>query len=209
VVDGIECSVVIDAAGKTSRFTPRRTADEFGIQYTQAESGPSGVLNFWFFADGYGGSVSIEGGRSNFCFLIKKGALPRYVGIEDRLVTGPLAYDKLPGDLITAGDAAGMIDPFCGDGMHHALDTGMLAARVVAAGIRRHAAYEQIKREYDAERARRWSTRRMAGAAIRRFLRHRQLFGKALDVVPSALLNRIVNDLVGAHRDSSRDRHAA
>src|SRR5205823_9601715 len=32
-VDGMACSVVIDAAGKLSRFTKRNTVDEFGIQY--------------------------------------------------------------------------------------------------------------------------------------------------------------------------------
>jgi hypothetical protein len=53
--------IVIDAAGKLSRFTPRRSAPQFGIQFY--EPAPRGdVLDFWFFEDGYGGAVTVEGG---------------------------------------------------------------------------------------------------------------------------------------------------
>ena len=93
------------------------------------------VLNFQFSENGYGGGVSIEGGQSNFCFLVKKDALKGYLGDRRCLVTGPLAYDRLPGHFIAIGDAGGMVDPFCGEGMRHALETGILAARVVAAGL--------------------------------------------------------------------------
>src|SRR5262249_34562563 len=110
--------------------------EEFGIQYTEAEP-ESSVLDFEFFEDGYGGSVSVEGGRRNRCFLIKKDALGRYLDRPDCLVTGPLAYDRIPGRFIGIGDALGMVDPFCGEGMRHAMETGVLAARVVAAGLRR------------------------------------------------------------------------
>lgn len=190
LVDGAACSVVIDAAGKLSRFTRRRSVDEFGIQYEEGGArGP--VLDFWFFEDGYGGAVAIEGGRSNFCFLVKKDMLPRYVPRDGRLVTGPLAYDRLPGEFIAIGDAAGMVDPFCGEGMRHALDTGMLAARVVARGIRRRAGYEQMKWEYEAEWQRRWEVKRALGAGIRRLLACRRLFGAALRRIPSWLLNRM------------------
>ncbi len=189
-VDGMECSVVIDAAGKLSRFTKRRAVDEFGIQYV--ETGTQGpVLNFAFFEDGYGGSVSIEGGRSNSSFLVKKAALRRYIGRPDCLVTGPLAYDKVPGEFIAIGDAAGMMDPFCGEGMRHALETGILAARVVARGIRRGASYAEMKWEYEAAWTRRWGARREIGAMIRRLLSHRQAFASALRVSPSWLLNRM------------------
>ena len=98
------CAVVVDAAGKLSRFTPRATVDEFGIQFSEAGC-RGNVMDFWFFEDGYGGAVSVEGGRSNYCFLISKGKLPRYLHRRDCLVTGPLAYDRLPGDFIAIGDA--------------------------------------------------------------------------------------------------------
>jgi flavin-dependent dehydrogenase len=183
VVDGVACGVVIDAAGKLSRFTGRRTADEFGVQYTENGS-RGGVLDFWFFEDGYGGGVSIEGSLSNFCFLIKKPALPKYLGRPGRLVTGPLSYDRLPGGFIAIGDAAGMVDPFCGEGMHHALDTGMLAAQIVAAGIRSRLSYEQMKWEYESAWQRRWGMRRTMGGMIRRLLAHPRLLATGLKCVP-------------------------
>src|SRR5215471_2605319 len=187
VVDGIRCGVVIDAAGKLSRFTRRQTVDEFGIQYME-EGQLGSVLDFRFFETGYGGGVSVEGGRSNFCFLVRKDGLKRHLEGRECLVTGPLAYDRLPGRFIATGDACGMVDPFCGEGMRHALETGILAARVVAAGLRRHAGYEEMKWEYEARWERRWAVRRGVMAWLRQ---SRQWFGPALRVAPARLLNRM------------------
>jgi len=189
-VDELGCSIVIDAAGKLSRFTRRRSVEEFGIQYVEPE-GVGSVLEFSFFEDGYGGTVSIEGGASNSCFLIKKDALRKYLDRRQCLVTGPLAYDRVPGDFIAIGDAAGMVDPFCGEGMRHALETGLMAARVVARGIRRRASYEEIKAEYEAAYERRWAPRRAMGAMMRRLIGHPKLFGSVLRTTPSWLLNRM------------------
>ncbi len=189
-VDGITCSVVIDASGKLSRFTKRRVVDEFGVQYLRSGSSGS-VLDFSFFEDGYGGTVSIEGGRSNSCFLIKKDAVRRYLDREDCLVTGPLAYEAVRSDFIAIGDALGMLDPFCGEGMQHALETGMMAAAIVARGIRRCVRYEEMKSEYEAEYNRRWAVRRRVGAMIRRLVPYRGSFAFALRVTPAWLLNRM------------------
>jgi len=187
VVDDIVCGVVIDAAGKLSRFSKRQSADEFGVQYFEAGArGP--VLDFWFLDDAYGGGVSVEGDLSNFSFLVRKAALGMYLDRPGCIVTGPLAYDRLPGDYIAIGDAAGMVDPFCGEGMRHALETGILAARVVANGIRRNANYEEMKSEYESRRERRWALRRNLGSTLRRC---RNWFGPALRVAPDWLLNRI------------------
>jgi flavin-dependent dehydrogenase len=187
-VDGVSCSVVIDASGKLGRFTRRHTTPEFGIQYTERLP-TSAVLDFWFCEDRYGGGVSVEGGVSNFCFLVKKDALAKHLaGQADCLVTGPLAYDTIPGEFIAIGDAGGMLDPFCGDGMRHAMETGMLAARVVAAGIRRRRSYEEIKWEYEAEWQRQWALKRQLGSGMRKLQKQ---FGNLLKLAPSWLVNRI------------------
>jgi flavin-dependent dehydrogenase len=186
-VDGICCSVVIDASGKLGRFTKRQSVGEFGIQYVEPQPSSS-VLDFWFFEDGYGGGVSVESGYSNYCFLIQKDALPKYIDRADCLVTGPLAYDRLPGDFIAIGDAAGMLDPFSGEGMRHALETGLMAARVVAAGMRRRASYDEMKWEYESQWERRWAMRRALGAGMRRLRKH---LDTGLKLVPAWLVNRI------------------
>jgi flavin-dependent dehydrogenase len=145
-------------------------------------------LDFWFFEEGYGGGVSVEGGCSNFCFLVRKDALPKYLDRHGCLVTGPLAYDRLPGEFIAIGDAAGMLDPFSGEGMRHAIETGVLAARVVARGIRRHAGYEEMKWQYESQWERRWVWNRAMGTALRRLRKH---IGAGLRLAPAWLVNRI------------------
>ena len=190
VVEGIHCAAVVDASGKLGRFTKRQAEPEFGIQYVEPQSQGS-VLAFSFFDDGYGGSVSVEGGRSNCCFLIKRDALEKYTGRPDCLVTGPLAYDRLPGEFIAIGDAAGMLDPACGDGMRHALETGILAARVIAAGVRRRANYDEMKSEYESEWQRRWWLKRAFGAGMRKLLARPALFSAAIQIAPARLVKRL------------------
>jgi flavin-dependent dehydrogenase len=159
--DGLEISakVLIDAAGKLSRFGEMQSSPQFGVQFYESES-RGDVIDFWFFPDGYGGTVSIEGNRSNSCFLIRREALPRYMGKPDCLVTGPVAYRSRHSEFMAIGDAAGMIDPFCGEGMHHALDTGVTAAESVIRGLERGWAYSEMRRHYEAERSHRWSRKR-------------------------------------------------
>jgi flavin-dependent dehydrogenase len=182
--------VIIDAAGKLSRFTRRTTVPEFGVQYSESATRGSS-LDFWFFKDGYGGAVGVEGARSNFSFLISKDALPRYVSKPDCLITGPLAYDRLPGDAIAIGDAAGMIDPFCGEGMHHALDSGMTAARIVAKGLRNNRNYPEMKQEYELEWARRWAAKRQLARVMRLGIGHPKAVRLGLSAKPHWFLDRL------------------
>lgn len=180
--------IVIDASGKLSRLSQRLVLNEFGIQFLQHGAQP-GVLDFWFFEDGYGGGVEVEGGVGNFCFLINKDKLARYLGRPDCLVTGPLAYERVSGAYISIGDAAGMVDPFCGEGMRHALDSGMLAAQVAAKGLSAGHNYDVIRQEYESEWGRRWSKKRRVGAMVRRMVRHRRMLARALRYNPERFVN--------------------
>jgi flavin-dependent dehydrogenase len=179
--------IVIDAAGKLGRLTRRIGVNEFGVQYQQGGT-QRGVLDFWFFEDGYGGGVEVEGGMGNFCFLINKDKLGRYLGRRGSLVTGPLAYERISGEYIAVGDAAGMIDPFCGEGMRHALDSGMLAASVVAEGLRAGHNYDLIRQRYEGEWRRRWSRKRQIGAMVRRMVKQRNLFARILHHHPERFI---------------------
>jgi len=179
--------LVIDASGKLSRLSRRVALDEFGIQFLQKGT-RRGVLDFWFFEDGYGGGVEVEGGLGNFCFLINKDKLPHYLERSGCLVTGPLAYERISGEYIAIGDAAGMIDPFCGEGMRHALDSGMLAAQVVAKGLHAGNDYDVIRGRYELEVNRRWSMKRQVGAMLRRMVKHRKLLARTLRHNPERFL---------------------
>jgi len=135
------------------------SSPQVGVQFYEAGGGGD-VMDFWFFFDGYGGTVGIEGNRSNSCFLIRRDALPRFLGKPNCLVTGPVAYRSARSAFMAIGDAAGMIDPFCGEGMHHALDTGVIAAEAVIRGLGDGWSYSEMRGKYEAERNRRWGRKR-------------------------------------------------
>jgi hypothetical protein len=182
--------ILVDAAGKLSRFTSRVTVPEFGIQHLASGSRGS-VLDFWFFEGGYGGAVSVENGCSNYSFLVRRDVLDGYLGKPGRLCTGPLAYQSRSNGIIAIGDAAGMIDPFCGEGMHHALDSAITAAHVIASGIRKKRTYVEICKAYDLERSRRWGMKRLIGSALRQAVHHPALVAVGLRRNPGWFLDRL------------------
>ena len=186
----VRAKVVIDAAGKLSRFTRHAYSEDFGVQF-DAPAMPAGVLDFWFFDDGYGGAVAVEEDRTNCSFLITKDALPRYIGKPGCLVTGPIAYNSRPSPWIAIGDAAGMIDPFCGEGMHHALDTGRLAAQVVADGLRAGRTYEEMRGVYRMQREKRWAGKRRLARWVRGVVRRPHVLRCALSVPPEWFLKQL------------------
>ena len=94
------------------------------------------VLDFWFFEDGYGGGVLIEGGAGNFCFLINKdelAAVSRAAGLPRNRAAGVRAGTT---GFISVGDAAGMMDPFCGKGCGMRWRAECWRREVVANGFR-------------------------------------------------------------------------
>ena len=186
----VRARVIIDAAGKLSRFTDHQDTSDFGVQFYESAP-PNGILDFWFFADGYGGAVAVEGGRSNCCFLINREALPQYVHKPGCQVTGPIAYKARPSKWIAIGDAAGMIDPFCGEGIRHALDTGRLAARVVADGLRAGRTYSDMRREYFVERERRWAGKRALARWVRWVVRRPEVLRRGLKIKPEWFLEQL------------------
>ncbi|HEX2179379.1 MAG TPA: geranylgeranyl reductase family protein [Actinomycetota bacterium] len=78
--------------------------------------------------------------------------LPRSYGITHETATGPYKSARLPlglsvrkpyGDgFLCIGDAAGMINPFNGEGIDYALETGKLAAGMVSAALARGSSAE-------------------------------------------------------------------
>jgi flavin-dependent dehydrogenase len=188
--EDVSARFVVDAGGKLSRFTKHVAVNQFGVQFYEPGSRP-GVLDFWFFRDGYGGSVLVEGGRSNACFLVDKHALPRYLSKPGCQVTGPVAYDRRVSEFISIGDAAGMIDPFCGEGMRHALDTGRLAAGVVADGLAGGVSYDGMRRRYERERAERWKGRRRLGNVVRALLKYPRVAAMGFQRKPEWFLRRL------------------
>ena len=174
----LDADVVIDAAGKLSRLTRRLIRPEFGVQYYEQRLLGS-TLEFSFFPGGYGGSVSVEGGRVNTCFLVDKTRVAAYLGREGCIVTGSVGYTRTRSPYLAVGDAAGMIDPFCGEGIRHALESGRLAGQIVSEGLDAGLSYAGMRESYDRGCAETWRQKRTMGSILRWVLDHRLAKGAA------------------------------
>ena len=121
----------------------------------------AGTVAVTFFDGGYAGLQPVEGGRLNLCLLVdgahyrELGSWPALLARLTRepalaglasaepLLPRPLAISRVPyGHLARAtddglwrlGDQAAVIPSFCGDGMAIALESGRLAAAMLAQG---------------------------------------------------------------------------
>jgi menaquinone-9 beta-reductase len=121
----------------------------------------AGTVSVTFFNGGYAGLQPVEGGRLNLCLLIDgaqyrrlgswsallarlvaEPALAALAGAEP-LLPRPLAISRVPyghlarpaaDGLWRLGDQAAVIPSFCGDGMAIAIESGRLAAAMLAQG---------------------------------------------------------------------------
>lgn len=112
-------------------------------------SWPGRPLELHLFSEGYAGLLGIEGGRTNLCLLARVGTLRACGGspdglLEARIQANPAARASLSRlvrteawrsvaplrfgtrkpvlwGAIAVGDAAGTVDPFCGEGISNAL----------------------------------------------------------------------------------------
>ncbi|HEY3131542.1 MAG TPA: NAD(P)/FAD-dependent oxidoreductase [Acidobacteriota bacterium] len=122
-----------------------------------------GEVHLFFFRGGYGGATVVEGNRTSVCIMAtpelfrnsrgdfshlmaatvfqNQSACKMLAPLDPSFIrwisTGPLIFE-LKEDALTPwvhlGDAAGMIDPFTGEGMTFALRTASLLAREISRG---------------------------------------------------------------------------
>ncbi len=176
----VRVCAVIDATGRWSNLSPdSRTSDGcvtrerwLGIKAHFAESAPAESVDLYFFDGGYCGVQPVAEGAINVCALVRaetarnlqqvfarSRALWRrsrgWEPLREVVTTSPVFFhDPAPvrGGVLCAGDAAGFVDPFVGDGISLALQSGALAAEVVVRCFRGECpmagAVEAYEREY-------------------------------------------------------------
>lgn len=145
---------VIFAAGRwprIERFRPdlQPAPRWIGLKAHFAEPAPPLSTDLYFFEHGYCGVQPIGDGRVNACAMVrsdvattldevfsKNAALAKrsrtWNQIFDTVTTAPLVFRQpipVRDNILVAGDSAGFIDPFAGDGIALALRTGSLAAQ--------------------------------------------------------------------------------
>ena len=147
-----------------------------GIKAHYEELGPQSSVDLYFFEGGYCGvqPVNLSGdpraGRVNVSAMVranvattlpevfacnrtlrKRSASWRQLG--DVVTTSPLIFRRpecVVGKTLCAGDAAGFVDPFVGDGISLALRSGVLAAGCLSAFFAAKAVLDDVVEQYRA-----------------------------------------------------------
>ncbi len=170
---------VVDATGRWSnlrdqRQLPAETWVGLKAHFDAPEN--TGSVDLYFFPQGYCGVAPIGDGRLNACAMVRASAgignslekvftchpelarqSRKWKPAMDVVATAPLFFRipcPLRDGMLVVGDAAGFVDPFIGDGISMALNSGVLAAESLA------------KNDWSAEAA----TRDYARAYQQRFL---------------------------------------
>jgi flavin-dependent dehydrogenase len=165
------------------------------------ESSLAGTVRLYAFPGGYCGLSRVEGGVVNLAGVVeervRRGLSPSWDAVVaharganrdlDRdlaalspgpvgfLGTGPVYFTAKPpveNGILMAGDAAGVIDPFSGEGQAAALASGILAADSLEQGFRGEVAAGEVPRLYAAAWRRRFERRFSWSAALRRLMLH-------------------------------------
>jgi menaquinone-9 beta-reductase len=147
-----EARAVINAAGRWSNLSAQRHIRAkqkwIGLKAHFAETTSSRTCDLYFFSGGYCGVQPLAEGRLNACALVRATVAKelravfqqhpkllerssQWQQITETVSTSPVLFpDPQPvrDGVLNVGDAAGFIDPFAGDGISLALQSGKLAA---------------------------------------------------------------------------------
>jgi len=157
------------------------------------------TVRLYAFPGGYCGLSRVEGGAVNLAGVIEEGRRRRLSGGWEGVVaharasnsdldrdlapleggpigflgTGPVFFTAKPpeeGGILMAGDAAGVIDPFSGEGQSAALASGILAAETLERAFAGAADLREVGRLYAAAWRTRFGRRFSWSAALRRLM---------------------------------------
>jgi flavin-dependent dehydrogenase len=167
-----EAVAVVNASGRWSNLTavPVASVEKWlGIKAHFGEARPADSVDLYFFDGGYCGvqpvnlRVDDSHGRVNAAAMVRAdvaSSLPEIFALHPALAersrewrplsepvtTSPLIFRKpqpVRNGALNAGDAAGFVDPFVGDGISLALRSGALAAECLRSGSSYEALYGQ------------------------------------------------------------------
>ncbi len=173
-----QARAVINASGRWSNLNQPENGKArekwLGVKAHFAESSPNPSVDLYFFDGGYCGVQPVEvvgadsNGRVNACAMVRAdvaSTLPevfaRHRELQQRsrnwqplsepVSTSPLIFREPQPErdgMLMAGDAAGFVDPFVGDGISLALRSGALAARCLAPFLRQEISLLEAVRQY-------------------------------------------------------------
>jgi len=164
---------VVNATGRWSKLTQFDVAGKdkwIGLKAHFTEPSPPQSVDLYFFAGGYCGVTPVGPSSINACAMVRADAahtLEYVFAKEPRLfhrsrawrplfptvTTSPLYFREPETEsegMFLAGDAAGFIDPFAGDGISLALQSGTLAAQSIVPFLHGSCSLEQAHQQYHA-----------------------------------------------------------
>jgi geranylgeranyl reductase family protein len=146
---------VVNATGRWSKLTQFEVAGRqkwLGLKAHFSESLPPSSVDLYFFPGGYCGVTPVDSSTVNACAMVRADvarSLEELFNKEPELqcrsrswqplfpavTTSPLYFREPATEsdgMLLVGDSAGFIDPFAGDGISLALQSGTLAAEALA-----------------------------------------------------------------------------
>src|SRR5262249_49747795 len=145
---------VVNATGRWSKLTRFEVADNekwLGLKAHFSEASPPSSVDLYFFRGGYCGVTPVDPKSVNACAMVRADlarsleevfsmhpALTRrsrnWKPLFSAVTTSPLYFRRPETEsdgMLLVGDSAGFIDPFAGDGISLALQSGALAAQTL------------------------------------------------------------------------------
>jgi flavin-dependent dehydrogenase len=167
---------VVNASGRwsnlrRSQLVRRQQEKWVGWKAHFRERGPASSVDLYFFPGGYCGVQPLGDGQVNACAMVRAesaASMEQVLALHPRLAersrewqqasetvaTSPLVFAPAEAEedgVLFAGDAAGFIDPFVGDGISLALRSGTMAAEALAGKRSAGEAAAIYRRQYERE----------------------------------------------------------
>jgi flavin-dependent dehydrogenase len=184
---------VINSTGRWSKLTQFDVGGKqkwLGLKAHFTEPAPQQSVDLYFFPGGYCGVTPIGANSINACAMVRADVahtLEEVFSKEARLwqrshawkplfptvTTSPLYFREPQTEsdgMLLAGDAAGFIDPFAGDGISLALQSGTLAAESIAPFLRGQCSLFQAHQRYHAAYRKRFAPTFRNAARLRKAL---------------------------------------
>jgi flavin-dependent dehydrogenase len=173
----------------------------WSLDHSGDTSSLAGLVQLYVFPGGYCGLSRVESGLAHLAGLISEKTRSRLGGGWETVVaharrfhsdldaqlsrlqpassgclgTGPVYFTRKPAfenGILMTGDAAGVIDPFSGEGQSVALASGILAAETVERALAEELSEDQVRRIYGKAWNARFGHRFVWGRLIRQAMLH-------------------------------------
>jgi flavin-dependent dehydrogenase len=171
---------IVNATGRWSKLTQFDVAGKdkwLGLKAHFIEPSPPQSVDLYFFSGGYCGVTPVGSNSVNACAMVRADVAHTLEDVFARephlfhrsrawqplfstVITSPLYFREPETEsdgMFLAGDAAGFIDPFAGDGISLALQSGTLVAQSILPFLRGSRSLKQVHQDYQASYRKRFA----------------------------------------------------